>query len=60
MTQVTLSGLNVNIVVDSAKVVARHNEFRDTVGKYKVKERGSVKVTVRLRVGARYNVYNIY
>jgi len=51
------------MVVDSAKVLARHIEFRDTVGKYKVKERGNVRVTVqvrvRLRVVARCTLYNM-
>ena len=39
-----------------AKVIARHNAFRDAVRKYKVKERGRVRVGVRLRVGAKCSV----
>ena len=37
---------------------ARHDEFCDAVGKYNARERGWVKIGVRLRVGGRCSVYN--
>jgi len=44
------------MAADLAKVIARHGEFRETVGKYKIRERNRVRV--RLRVGAWSSIYN--
>ena len=41
------------MAADSAKLVARQDEFPDAVGKYNVKERGGVRISVRVIVRAR-------